>query len=55
MENNENFVNTYIETLAAELVKEQREKVLLKTQLLVAQNRIIELEKQQSESKNNFE
>lgn len=44
MEQDMNFINKYIENLAAELMKEQREKVILKTQLAVALQKIDELE-----------
>ena len=44
MEHDGAFVNTYIENLAAELVKEQREKVLLKTQLMVLQKKFEQYE-----------
>lgn len=47
MEPDGNFVNTYIENLAAELVKEQREKVLLKTQLMVLQKKLEQYELEQ--------
>ena len=58
MEQDGAFVNTYIENLANELVREQREKVLLKTQLMMLQKKLehYELEqKAQKEPKSDFE
>lgn len=46
MENDATFINKYIENLAAELMKEQREKIVLKTQLTLALQKIEELEKE---------
>ena len=47
MEQDGVFVNTYIENLAAELVREQREKVLLKTQLMILQKKLEQYELEQ--------
>lgn len=39
------FLNKYIENILAELNKEQKEKLLMKTQLVVANSRIEQLNK----------
>ena len=51
MEHDGVFVNTYIENLATELMKEQREKVLLKTQLMILQKKLELYELEQSAKK----